>query len=103
MSQEDTARPVTYEDIEWIVSGRGMKVWVASFRYKHGQDLYAFSTEERAWKWADDIGNAWWDTEFDDPVPEENVGKMYFERMAEKEEFFEVQECTVNNSYYLRD
>lgn len=72
-------------------------VWIASYSHKYGEDLCAFSTEEKAWAWADQIAREWWGAEFvDEDLPEVEPGKAYFERMADLGEFFTVQESAID-------
>lgn len=73
-------------------------VWIASYRHKYGEDLCAFSTEEKAWAWADGIAREWWGEEImNEDLPEVEPGKAYFERMADRGEFFTVQKSAIDS------
>lgn len=76
-----------------------MEVWVASYQHEYGTDLCAFSSEEKAWAWADRIARAWWDHELDIPMPDKDIGKTYFRLMLDNPdpEYFEVQMSEVDS------
>jgi hypothetical protein len=70
-------------------------VHVATYEHRHGRDVRVFTHEPDAWAWRDSIAGDWWAHEFgkDDTPPLENLGAVYFDRIAEThgEETFSVE------------
>lgn len=56
-----------------------MDVWVATYHNASGADFAAFSSEERALAWRDEIARANWAAAFpDEEMPATDIGHAYF-------------------------
>ncbi len=78
-----------------------MKVHVAVWEHKHGDDVRVFASAEGAGKWRREIAEDWWEDEMDGrekPEDSEAAADAYFAAMAERSggnEYFTVRETEV--------
>jgi hypothetical protein len=77
-----------------------MKVFVAHYEHRHGDDIRVFATEEAAEKWRQAVADEWWEHEMegDPPSNPEELADEYFDRMGERysdSEYFSVYEREV--------
>jgi hypothetical protein len=78
------------------------KVWVLVYQTKHGDDLYAFSTEERMHEWLAAVAKEGWGEHalFDDvgapPEDSELLISEYFEHAASWEEYWNADKVVVD-------
>ena len=66
-----------------------MRVYVATYHHKYGEDTRIFKTEEGAEAWKNAIGAEYW-RDWHGEKPEKDIGHAYFSREAESlcAEFF---------------
>jgi len=76
-----------------------MIVFVASYEHKHGTETRVYRTREAAAEWGNTIARENWSEWFpNEPMPDENVGEVYFDLMLDKAidwEFFRIDPCVV--------
>lgn len=75
-----------------------MKVFVAIYEHRHGNDVRVFDSFAKAQAWKDDIGTTYWTDVSEDPQPEDACGDEYFELASEsftRGEYFTIEECEV--------
>lgn len=76
-----------------------MKVWVAVYEHKYGEDVWVFDTPEKAEAKRQELAERWFSVELPgDEAPNDPVelADFYFDRMYEiGEEFFHIDECEV--------
>jgi hypothetical protein len=68
-----------------------MKVIVAIWDHRHGQDIRVFDSEDGAKRWQREIAEEWWEKELgNEPKPEDpqEMADAYFELMEGRDEFF---------------
>ena len=67
-------------------------ITVALFEDRYGSSsIRAFTSMEAAWEWRCELADEWWSDEFPDEIPPEDSEEKadeYFDRMAERREFF---------------
>jgi hypothetical protein len=69
-------------------------VFAAVYEHRHGTDMRVFHEEGDARAWRTQVAKKWWTTEFDEgPPSDELIGDHYFDRMADRNEFFSVTQC----------
>lgn len=75
-----------------------MKVYVTRYEHRHGSDTEVYATAEAAEAARQGIAADWWDKEMPNEAKPEDRGELadiYFRRMAERDEFFSIEECEV--------
>jgi hypothetical protein len=71
-------------------------IHVAVYEHRHGTDVRAFQSLEVAYAWRTGIAREWWEDEIDDePPPDDVIGERYFDRMADRGEYFSVHDCSL--------
>lgn len=73
-------------------------VFVAVWDHRNGTEVRVFSTYEKMCAWRDEIARSGWEDWFDEPMPTENVGDAYFDRMDSvfDAEWLRVDECMID-------
>lgn len=73
-------------------------VYVTIYSHAYGETVDVFSTRNQANAQMDSIGRKYWESEFNTPMPAENVGKEYFAKMDElcREECFAIHPCVLD-------
>jgi len=78
------------------------RICVAIYEHRHGADFRAFVRHDLPLAWRTAIAKRWWGDAFeDDPPPDDVIGEEYFERMAERDEFFSTQMCDVETTFAI--
>jgi hypothetical protein len=79
-----------------------MKVWVATYQHRHGEDTRVFASEGDALQWREEIADEWWDTEMPKsrvkPEDSEALADEYWDYMEERDEFFKYEEIEVEGA-----
>jgi hypothetical protein len=73
------------------------KIFVTIWDHRHGIDVGAYSTYERAVEEMNRIGEEWWADSVGGPKPEKDIGERYFEAMGDVSpgEYFSINEVEV--------
>ncbi|WP_091744813.1 hypothetical protein [Methylobacterium sp. ap11] len=62
-------------------------IYIAVYRHRHGEDIYAYATEAAALKARDDLANEQWKCEIEGKrEPKQKIGERYF-GLVEDEKF----------------
>jgi len=78
--------------------GQSMAVYVLSITHKHGTNVYAFSSYEKAYQGLSQYVEAWWGNYADSDMPsgaEEKINQYFDESMA-YDEWWSIDECIVD-------
>lgn len=74
-----------------------MRVFVTVYEHRHGTDVYAFATAQRAELERQRIASEWWSDVFGDgeemPDDPSEAADIYFDTVTD--EYFNVEECEV--------
>jgi len=77
-----------------------MKVYVATYSHKHGDDIRVFKSKKTAEDWRIKLADEYWrdffGEDYEKPNDKEKMADIYFDTLRDSDcEFFGVEECDV--------